>query len=393
MMRLALKFLTVAILSSSLMACSIGSGRLPDWLVDDKIVLPPAELVDFDAEFEADEVWSEDVGEGAKTEYSDLSPWLQNGAIVAVDYQGEVNSLETSSGDLNWKIELEVPVVTGPGGGEGLILIGSQQGEVIALDESTGEFKWRQRLSSEVLTPPKAAYGVVVARTADGRMTGLSSSDGTVLWNYQRAVPLLSLRGASPPVVYDDRVIAGYANGKLIALSITDGKVIWERSVAIPRGRTEIDRLVDLDSAPVIRYGRVYVVAYHGNVAAIDIDSGQELWSREMSSKAGLDVDPDVAVYITDEESHIWAVKDGSGNGLWRQTELLRRRLTAPTIVGDYVVVGDLEGYVHWMSRQDGRFVARMRISGSAIRSKPLVKDDLIFVSAIDGTLAAIRIP
>jgi len=390
-MRLALKFFTVVTLSCSLIACS--TGRLPDWLVDDKIVLPPAELVDFDAEFEADEVWSEDVGDGAKTEYSDLSPWLQNGAIIAVDYQGEVNSLQTSSGDLNWQIELEVPVVTGPGGGEGLVLIGSQQGEVIALDESTGEFRWRQRLSSEVLTPPKAAYGVVVARTADGRMTGLSSSDGTVLWNYQRAVPLLSLRGASPPVVYDDRVIAGYANGKLVALSITDGKEIWERSVAIPRGRTEIDRLVDIDSAPVIRYGRVYIVAYHGNVAAIDIDSGQQLWSREMSSKAGLDVDPDVAVYISDEDSHIWAVQDGSGNGLWRQTELLRRRATAPAIVGDYVVVGDLEGYVHWMSRQDGRFVGRMRISGSAIRSKPLVKDDLIFVFAIDGTLAAIRVP
>lgn len=390
-MKLCLKVFTVAILSYSLMACS--TGRLPDWLVDDKIVLPPAELVDFDAEFEADEIWSEDVGEGAKTEYSDLSPWLQNGAIVAVDYQGEVHSLRTDSGDLNWKIELEVPVVTGPGGGEGLIFIGSQQGEVIALDESTGEFKWRQRLSSEVLTPPKAAYGVVVARTADGRLTGLSSSDGAVLWNYQRAVPLLSLRGASPPVLYDDRVIAGYASGKLVALSITDGKVIWERSVAVPRGRTEIARLVDIDSAPVIRYGRVYAVAYHGNVAAIDIDSGQQIWSREMSSKAGLDVDPDIAVYISDEESHIWAVQDGSGNGLWRQTELLRRRATAPAIVGDYVVVGDLEGYVHWMSRQDGRFVARTRVARAAIRSKPLVKDDLIFIAAIDGTLTAIRVP
>ena len=313
--------------------------------------------------------------------------------MVAVDQQGEVNSYQTADGDLNWQIKLEVPVVAGPGGGDGLILIGTQQGEVIALDESTGKFKWRIRLTSEVLTPPKAAYGVVVARTADGRMSGLSAMDGSVLWNYQRAVPLLSLRGASPPVIYDDRVIAGYANGKLVALSISDGKVIWEQSVAVSRGRTEIDRLVDIDSEPVIKYGRVYVVAYHGNVAAIDIASGQKIWSREMSSKAGLDVDPDVAVYVSDEDSYIWALQDGSGDGLWRQTDLLRRRATAPAIVGDYVIVGDIEGYVHWLSREDGRFVSRMRLAKSAIRSKPIVKDDLVYIIAVDGTLAAVRVP
>jgi outer membrane protein assembly factor BamB len=389
-MRTCFKSLTILTLSASLMACG---GQLPSWMLDDKIVLPPAELVDFEEEFAPDIVWSEDVGDGAKTDYTDLSPWLQNGAVVAVDQQGEVNSYQTANGDLNWQIKLKVPVVAGPGGGDGLILIGTQQGEVIALDESTGKFKWRKRLTSEVLTPPKAAYGVVVARTADGRMSGLSSMDGSVLWNYQRAVPLLSLRGASPPVIYDDRVIAGYANGKLLALSITDGKVIWEQSVAVSRGRTEIDRLVDIDSEPVIKDGRIYVVAYNGNVAAIDIASGQKIWSREMSSKAGLDVDPYVAVYVSDEDSYIWALQDGSGDGLWRQTDLLRRRATAPAIVGDYVIVGDVEGYVHWLSREDGRFVSRMRIAKSAIRSKPIVKDDLVYIIAVDGTLAAVRVP
>ena len=389
-MRTCFKSLTILTLSASLIACG---AKLPSWMIDDKIVLPPSELVDFEEEFEPDVVWSEDVGDGAKTDYTDLSPWLQNGAVVAVDQQGEVNSYQTADGDLNWQIKLEVPVVAGPGGGDGLILIGTQQGEVIALDESTGKFKWRIRLTSEVLTPPKAAYGVVVARTADGRMSGLSAMDGSVLWNYQRAVPLLSLRGASPPVIYDDRVIAGYANGKLVALSISDGKVIWEQSVAVSRGRTEIDRLVDIDSEPVIKYGRVYVVAYHGNVAAIDIASGQKIWSREMSSKAGLDVDPDVAVYVSDEDSYIWALQDGSGDGLWRQTDLLRRRATAPAIVGDYVIVGDIEGYVHWLSREDGRFVSRMRLAKSAIRSKPIVKDDLVYIIAVDGTLAAVRVP
>jgi len=386
----AMKSLVILAFATVLTGCS---GAIPDWLISDDLVLPPAELIDFEAEFEPIEVWSEDVGDGSKSEYNDLGPWIQNGNIIAVDQNGEVHSYDKSTGKINWQIELAVPVVAGPGGGDGLILIGTQEGEVIALNENSGEFVWRIRLTSEVLTPPKAALGIVVARTADGRMSGLSTIDGTVLWNYQRSVPLLSLRGASPATLVDDMVIAGYANGRLVALSITDGKVIWEKNVAVSRGRTEIDRLVDIDSELVIKYGKIYVVAYHGNLAAVDVESGTIIWSREMSSRAGLDVDPDIAVYVTDESSHVWAIQDGSGNGLWRQTELLRRNVTAPVIVGNYVLVGDLEGYVHWLSREDGHFVARMRVSREAIRSKPVVEDGLVYVMSIDGTLTAIRVP
>ncbi len=373
-----------------LTACS---GKVPDWLISDDLVLPPAELIDFEAEFEPEVVWSKDVGAGAKNEYSELRALLQNGNLIAVDQNGEVNSYDGLTGQLNWQIELEVPVVAGPGGGEGLILVGTQEGEVIALNENNGEFIWRIRLTSEVLTPPRAALGVVIARTSDGRMSGLSVSDGEELWNYQRSVPLLSLRGAGPPALIDDKAIVGYANGKLVALSISDGKVIWEQSVAVSRGRTEIDRLVDIDSELVIKGNRVYAVAYHGNLAALDVGTGRLLWKREMSSRAGIDVAENEAVYVSDENNYVWAIQDGSGNGLWRQTELLRRNITAPVIVGEYVIVGDLDGYIHWISREDGRFVARMRLSNDAIRSKPVIGDGLVYISAIDGTVAAIRIP
>ena len=373
-----------------LTACS---GKVPDWLISDDLVLPPAELIDFEAEFEPEVVWSKDVGAGAKNEYSELRALLQNGNLIAVDQNGEVNSYDGLTGQLNWQIELEVPVVAGPGGGEGLILVGTQEGEVIALNENNGEFIWRIRLTSEVLTPPRAALGVVIARTSDGRMSGLSVSDGEELWNYQRSVPLLSLRGAGPPALIDDKAIVGYANGKLVALSISDGKVIWEQSVAVSRGRTEIDRLVDIDSELVIKGNRVYAVAYHGNLAALDVGTGRLLWKREMSSRAGIDVAENEAVYVSDENNYVWAIQDGSGNGLWRQTELLRRNITAPVIVGEYVIVGDLDGYIHWVSREDGRFVARMRLSNDAIRSKPVIGDGLVYISAIDGTVAAIRIP
>jgi len=376
------------VLASLLTAC----GSMTSWLEDDAYVAPPAELVEFTAEFEPKIVWKKDTGDGAGDDYSDLATWIQNETAVAVDYEGNVSSYDVLTGRQLWQTDLDIPVAAGVGGGNGLIIVGSQEGNILALDEKNGHLLWKKKLSSEVLAPPKADMDVVVARTADGRMTGLSVTDGHVLWAYQRTVPLLSLRGASEPVLADDKVVAGYANGKLVALSIVDGNVIWEESVAVPRGRTELARLVDIDSAPVIKNGVVYVVAYNGRLAALSLDSGRMLWSREMSSRSGLDVDSGESIYVTDDSGYVWAVQDGSGDALWRQTRLLRRKVTAPVIVGDYVIVGDLEGYVHWLSREDGRFVTRVRVSNEAIRSKPVVKDDLVFVTASDGTLTAFRI-
>tara|TARA_R110001583_G_scaffold177418_2_gene332626 strand:- start:125663 stop:126829 length:1167 start_codon:yes stop_codon:yes gene_type:complete len=375
------------ILITSLTACGTVSG----WFKDDVYEVPPAELTEFTHEFEPKIAWSTDTG-GSDDNYNSLDAWLQGEAVVAIDSEGEVNSYNAQSGKRQWRVSLKVPVATGVGGGDGLILVGTKEGQVIALDENNGDLLWKAKLSSEVLAPPKATQGVVVASTSDGRMTGLSTTSGQVLWNYQRAVPLLSLRGASAPVLVDDKVIAGYANGKLVALSIIDGKVMWEKSVAVPRGRTELDRLVDIDSDPVVINNTVYVVAYHGRVAALSLDDGSILWARDMSSRSGLDVAVNEAVYVSDDEGNVWALQDGSGDSLWRQTRLLRRKLTAPVVVGDNVIVGDLEGYVHWISRQDGRFTARVKVADSAIRSKPVVSDNLVFVTAADGTLTAFRI-
>ncbi|NOQ94448.1 MAG: outer membrane protein assembly factor BamB [Methylophaga sp.] len=369
-----------------------GCGSVSKWLEEDAYEAPPAELTEFVAEFEPQIAWSTNTGAGAGNDYNDLAAWIQGDMVIATDYEGEVSSYNVQTGKQLWRTALDVPVISGAGGGGGLVLIGTQEGEIIALDEMQGTFKWKKKLSSEVLAPPKAAMDVVVARTADGRITGLSVADGQVLWSYQRTVPLLSLRGASEPVIADDKVISGYANGKLVALSILDGNVIWEKSVAVPRGRTELDRLVDIDSAPVIKDGIVYVVAYHGRLAALSLESGRILWTRDMSSRSGLDVESGDSVYVSDDSGYVWALQDGSGDALWRQTRLLRRNVTAPVIVGNHVIVGDFEGYVHWISRDDGHFVARKRIANNAIRSKPVVKDDLVFLTASDGTLTAFRI-
>jgi len=389
-MRGKLDKIALRLLLISMLVGLSGCGTVKGWLEEESYELPPTELVEFTAEFTPVKLWSTDTGGGSDSDYSDIAVWLQNEMAVVVDYEGDVSAYNAATGGRLWQVSLDVPVITGAGGGEGLILIGTQEGEVLALDETNGDLLWKQQLTSEVLAPPKAANGVVVARTADGRMRGFSATDGTVLWNYQRKVPLLSLRGASAAMIAGDKVIAGYASGKLVALSIKDGQVVWEKSVAVSRGRSELERLVDIDADPVIKNGVVYAVAYNGQVAAFDLETGQKLWSRDMSSRSGLDVASSNNVYISDDMDYVWALQ--GRDALWRQTRLLRRKLTAPVVVGNHVLVGDFEGYVHWISRDDGRFVARTQISKSAIRSKPAVKNDIVYILANDGELTAFRI-
>lgn len=377
-----------AIFLTSLTAC----GAVEYLFVEEVYEAPPEPLVEFEPEFEPKVLWRENTGDGATSPYAELSPWVQNGHIFTVDGSGDVRGYQAANGRSIWRKKLKVTVATGVGGGVGgKVLVGTQQGEVIALDDTNGEILWRQRLSSEVLAPPKANESVVVVRTADGRVTGLSASEGTVLWNYQRSVPLLSLRGVSAPEIVGDRALAGYDNGKLVALSLADGKVIWEKSVAVPRGRTELERLVDIDADLKVEDSTVYAAAYQGNLAALDIVTGNLLWEREISTKAGFDVTVGEAVYLTDEDSYIWAIQDGSGDSLWRQTRLLRRDVTAPAVVGDYIVVGDLEGYLHWIARSDGRFVARQEITDEPIVSQPVFADGILYVMSSDGRLTAIE--
>lgn len=381
------------IVVGSVLIVLTGCGTIKEFFAEDSYEAPPTELTEFQVEFEPKTLWSTGTGDGAETAYANLAPWLQGNSIITVDHKGDVRSHNIENGRREWRSKLNIPVATGVGGGEGLIVVGSQSGEVVALDEATGKELWRQRLSSEILAPAKAAGESVVLRTADGRLTAISASSGNILWNYQRAVPLLSLRGVSAPVIDGQTVLAGYDNGKLVALSLNDGKVIWEKSVAVPSGRTELERLVDIDADPVLQNGIVYVVAFQGNLAAMDVDTGELLWDREMSSTSGIAVASTDAVYVSDDQSYLWAIADGTGDSLWRQTLLLRRNITAPVIAGDSVVVGDFEGYLHWVSRSDGRFVARQRIDKNPIRSQPVVRDGVLYVMTTGGKLSAIRIP
>ncbi len=382
------KLITVAGLTLSLSACGV-----KEFFAEDTYEAPPEALVEFEMEFEPETRWTEKTG-GNENSYGKLRPWLQGELIYTVDENGMVSAFNAETGNRQWREKLKMPVVSGVGGnGSDRVYVGSKDGQLVALDAQSGETLWESTLTSEVLAPPAANQDYVVVRTADGRLNAMNADDGETLWYFQRSVPLLSLRGVSAPKIVDDMVIAGFDNGKLVSLDIADGRVIWEATVAVPRGRTELERLVDIDADPVIIDNTVYAAAFQGYVAAYDLRDGSERWDRELSVETGIDVTPGEAVFLTDSESYVWAIQDGSGDSLWRQTRLLRRGATAPVIAGDYIVVGDFEGYLHWIARSDGRFVARQRIDKSAIRAQPQVRNGLLYALSVDGKLAAVRIP
>jgi outer membrane protein assembly factor BamB len=291
---------------------------------------------------------------------------------------------------VQWQVDSELPVGAGVGLGEDLVLVGTLDGQVLALRQSDGAEAWRARVPSEVLAAPRAAQGVVVVRSSDGNFTGLDAASGERLWGYNYTVPVLTLRGTSAPLLARDAVIAGLDNGKLLLLALGSGAALGEKTIAAPRGRTELERLTDIDAEPRLVDNEVYIAAYQGNVSAVDLRGGNTVWSRDFSSHAGLDVDAE-RVYVVDEEDGVWALDRRSGATLWRQTELQRRALSAPVASGAYVVVGDFAGFLHWLDKDSGRIRGRLRLDSQGINAAPLASDTTLYVLGEGGELSAIR--
>ena len=368
-----------------------GCSSIPDpfGLFESDNQAPPTELTDFTPSLQVNTRWTVDAGEGSEEQYLRLVPTLYQDRLFVADSEGGVRAINAENGGTIWQVETEAPVSGGPGVGDDLVLLGTRDAEIIALNEADGTEAWRSRLSSEILSVPKADGGIVVAHTIDGKLYGLNSSDGSGAWVYDRTVPILTLRGNSSPVIEGSDVLAGFANGKLVNLALSDGNPQWETLVTAPRGRSELERIVDIDADPFIYDGTAYVCTYQGEVAAVSVDTGVVLWRRELSSHAGVSADWR-ALYVTDDQDRVWALDPGNGAALWRQEKLLNRRLSAPAIVDDYIVVGDLEGYLHWLYYEDGSFAARMELADAPISAAPLVVNDVIYVYADDGSLSAV---
>ena len=358
---------------------------------DDDNLDQPTELVPFYSEHYLDVAWHAATGEGAEEQYVFLLPLILSDIAVTTSRDGVLNIISLKTGGFEEEIELNSVISAGVGGNEDVWLLATRDAYVIAVDADSRSERWRTRVPSEVLAKPVIYKDTVIVRTVDGKIISLNIDSGKIRWQYQRAIPDLTLRGTSEPIVARDRIYAGLADGRLIAISPDNGDVIWDVALAVPTGRSEIQRLVDIDGDAEL-YGRVlYAASFQGRVAAIDVDRGQFLWARDFSTHTGVVLDKDT-LYSSDENGHIWALDRLNGATLWKQEKLAYRRLTRPTIIGDYLAVGDFEGYVHLLSRYDGHFIARYQLGqyddlgwdlGTGIIVPPIVKgkDRLVVVT------------
>ena len=324
-------------------------------------VKPPLALTPLSEAVPVEERWQLQVGEGVAELYLRLRPVIRGEQGFAIDHRGYLVAFDTRNGELRWERRLDAEVAGALNLSEGLLLLGTSSGRVLALDPADGKPKWEAQVSSEVLALPVSDRGIVVARTVDGRLFALSTTDGAQRWVYDRNVPVLTLRGTSTPVIKDGIVVVGLDNGKLAALTLEEGTVLWETTVAVPSGRSELDRIVDIDADPVVVGELAYVATYQGRVACVDLASGRLLWVRDMSVHSGIAVDP-YRVFVSDAEGRVWALDRYNGAVLWKQESLLRRALTGPTLVSGHLVVGDFNGFVHWLRRDNGQMVARARV-------------------------------
>jgi outer membrane protein assembly factor BamB len=356
----------------------------------DKDPDPPAELVEFQPRVNIDKVWGTGLGGDSESLRLGLRPIAAAGRVYAASHDGDVYSFDLKNGKTVWRTKTKLALSGGPGLAAERLFVGSSDGDVLALSAADGKELWRVQTIGEVITPPAATDAIVVVRTVDGHLRGLSPTDGHELWVTEQQVPRLSLRGTAPPVIVRDMVVCGFDNGKVVAVALKDGGVVWETPVAPSRGRTELERLVDIDSSVQVEGDDVFVVGFQGRAAMLALDSGQIWWSRDASSDRGLVVGSD-AVYVAAADGDVIALNRRDGTPLWTQSALHRRGLSSPALDGSAIVLADFEGYVHWLDAATGDFLGRTKTDGSRVTNAPLTADDLVLVLTDGGTLNAYR--
>ncbi len=321
-----------------------------------------------------------------------LDPAYRDGKLYLADARGWVRALEAGTQEPLWLRRLRRPLSAGPVATEERLLLGDREGRIVALDRATGRVVWTASLTAQVLAAPRVTRGVVVARSADGRVYGLSAEDGSRQWIFDRSTPRLTLRRKSAPAVSGGTAIIGLQTGELVALDVEDGSVRWEHTVTERSGRTELARMADIAADPVIDRGAVFAVAYQGATSAVRVAAGAEAWSREIASHRGLTVHGE-EVYVAADDGRVWALDRRNGATAWRQDRLEGLTLTRPVVHEGYLALGDDAGHVSWLRLQDGKLVARERLSEIPIQRPPVVTaDGLLYVLDAYGRLTALRL-
>ncbi len=366
-------------------ACSTITG----WFSDDEFdPREPVELEKITEQVKLKSRWSRGVGDGQGEGLLKINPVLVGDSLYAASAEGRVISVDPESGRVRWKQDLELALSGGVGHYGNSIFVGASEGLVMRLDAGSGAEIWRAPVSGEVLSAPQGNGRYVVARTYDGKLMGFDYENGEVRWTYTSDVPVLTLRGTGTPIILGDNAIAGFADGKVVAINLRSGNVAWEVRVAIPQGRSEIERIVDIDGSMALSGSELYVASYQGRLAAIDTRSGRRLWQRNVSSVSGVGVGFG-NVYVADDDGTVSAFLRNGQGVRWQNIDLGFRDLSRPTPVNSYVAVVDFEGYLHLLSQVDGDIVGRIKVDSGGARADMLARGNRLFVFTNDGALKA----
>lgn len=368
----------------------------------------PMELVDFKETLDLDKVWNRGIGEGQNKGFSSLTPALDGDTIYAVDYEGLVVALDSKTGKKHWSRKVNKSqqglwdwlksffvagdpnrqIVGGIAAENGLLLVATYAGEVMALSKETGDELWRKQLPGEVVSAPRTNGNVVAAQTVNGKLFALDAKTGEQLWFYDNPPPVLTLRGTPSPIVTDTAIYAGFSNGRMMAFNPANGLILWEQRVASPKGRSELDRMVDIHSSPLIKDGVIYVGTYQGRISALARGTGKPLWGQDGSTSESLALSGD-KLFVAQADGKLVAYNATTGELIWTNEKMLRRLLNGPQVFGDYVAVVDFKGYMHVLNQSDGEFVARTRVDRKGARAPILTDGDTLYVYTNRGKLIA----
>lgn len=374
------KIIAILISTCSLAACST--------FFDKDNTPEPTPLTGYTQQASPRMLWSTKVGEGARgSDYLKMNPVINETALYTTSTTGAITSLNPGTGRKNWQTHVQLQLSSGPGVGDGLVVAGSKNGMIVALRESDGREAWRVSMPGEVIAPPAVGNGYVVVKAIDGYTRAYSSRDGSPLWSHQQIEPNLILRGSSAPLIQNHEVIAGYANGNIAKLGLSDGQLLWQQMAAYPQGAFAIQRMIDIDADPIVFDQHIYVATYQGRLSSLDWTTGRTLWSHDVSSYTGMTADHNT-VYLSDAKGYVWGFDAENGSVNWRQDRLKYRVISGPANMGNFVVLGDAQGYLHWLNKSDGRIAARASV-GSAIYAAPVVKNNVLYALTNNGYVAA----
>jgi len=381
-MKALLRGVAVGVLAAAISGCSLFSSEEE---------VQPNPLVEFEAEKEAEVLWSVSVGDELGEFYNQLQPAISGDRIFTTDKSGYLSAIDRLSGEAVWQRDLETPMVGGAAAGYGKLFVTSESGELIVLAAESGEDLWRAQLSSEALAPAQANSQMVVVQQINGKVEAFDLETGQSRWSFSSQVPKLTLRGTGVPIVTQNVTFVSFSSGKLVALDNSSGDLLWERRISVPQGRSALERMVDADGRMLIRDRTLFAANFQGQLIAINPLRAQILWTQEVSTFHSLSGGYG-NIYLSDAADAVQAFDQRSSASVWSQAELANRGVTAPVVIGNSVAVGDREGYIHFMSQVDGRFVARLHTSSDGLRGDLIVKGNQLYALSNDSRLYAIEL-